>query len=368
MTQKILKAPADVAKAPADALLTESGLASTLLTSGTGTEKPAATSNVTVHYTGWKSSDGSMFDSSVARGEPTSFPLNQVIAGWTEGLQLMVAGEKRRFWIPQELAYGEDVPGSGRPGGQLVFDVELISIEKGPEPIQVPSDAQKTKSEIAYVITQAGNGEPPVAEQTVEFHFTFLDPDGKSLQSSRQSGPQTAPMDKLPPFFSEVFSLLQVGGKADAYIPGSLLGAPYEIVKCELELLAVKATIPAPPVPEDVAAVPSDAQKTDSGLAFKVLSTQESHEKPVASSSVTVHYSGWETNGDLFDSSVVRGETTSFPLQQVIKGWTEGLQLMSKGDSFRFWIPQDLAYGPKQEGSDRPGGLLVFNIELIDFT
>jgi FKBP-type peptidyl-prolyl cis-trans isomerase len=70
-----------------------------------------------------------MFDSSVARGETTSFPLNGVIKGWTEGLQLMVEGEKRRFWIPANLAYGEN-PGGGRPGGLLVFDVELIKIVK----------------------------------------------------------------------------------------------------------------------------------------------------------------------------------------------------------------------------------------------
>lgn len=365
---KTIKAPADVAKAPEDATVTESGLASNLITPGTGTEKPTATSTVTVHYTGWKSSDGSMFDSSVTRGQPASFPLNQVIAGWTEGLQQMVVGEKRRFWIPQELAYGPEVPGSGRPGGQLVFDVELIAFEKGPEPIQVPGDAQKTESGIAYVISEAGSGGQPTDDQTVEFHFTFLDPNGQPVQSSKSSGPQSAPMNKLPPFFTEVFCLLQAGGKADAYIPGALLGANYELVKCELELLAVKASLPAPAVPEDVAAVPSEAEKTASGLAYKVLSSGGAAGKPAASSTVTVHYSGWETNGELFDSSVVRGETTSFPLQQVIPGWTEGLQLMSKGDHFRFWIPQELAYGPKQEGSGRPGGLLVFDVELVDFT
>lgn len=69
-----------------------------------------------------------MFDSSVARGETTSFGINQVIPGWTEGLQLMVEGEKRRFWIPADLAYGEN-PGGGRPGGMLCFDVELVKIK-----------------------------------------------------------------------------------------------------------------------------------------------------------------------------------------------------------------------------------------------
>jgi FKBP-type peptidyl-prolyl cis-trans isomerase len=367
MVQQHLQAPNDVAKAPADALVTESGLASKVITSGTGTEKPSATSTVTVHYTGWSSSDGSMFDSSRTRGEPTSFPLNQVIAGWTEGLQLMVEGETRRFWIPQDLAYGPEVPGSGRPGGQLVFDVELIRFEKGPEPIEIPAHAKKTESGIAYVISESGEGAVPTGDKNVEFHFTFFGPDGRSLQSSRQSGPQTAAMEKLPPFFNEVFVELQEGGKAEAYIRGDMLGAPYEVVKCELELLKVKEPIPAPMVPEDVAAVPADAKKTESGLAYKVLASGQDGDKPSAASTVTVHYSGWETNGELFDSSVVRGETTSFPLGQVIPGWTEGLQLMSKDDRFRFWIPEGLAYGPKQEGSGRPGGLLVFDVELIDF-
>jgi peptidylprolyl isomerase len=80
---------------------------------------------VTVHYTGW-TTDGVTFDSSVSRGEPTTFGLDGVIAGWTEGVQMMVEGEKRRFWIPGRLAY-EGAP--GRPQGTLVFDIELIRIE-----------------------------------------------------------------------------------------------------------------------------------------------------------------------------------------------------------------------------------------------
>ncbi len=95
-----------------------------MLQPGTGTEHPTATSRVRVHYSGWKT-DGSMFDSSLVRGEPAEFGLNQVIAGWTEGVQLMVVGEKTRFWIPQDLAY-KGQPGA--PEGMLVFDVELLDI------------------------------------------------------------------------------------------------------------------------------------------------------------------------------------------------------------------------------------------------
>src|SRR5690606_23824806 len=97
--------PSDVAAAPRNADKTESGLASRVLTRGTGSEHPSAESVVSVHYTGW-TTDGEMFDSSVVRGEPATFPLNRVIPGWTEGVQLMVVGEKRRLWIPEALAYG----------------------------------------------------------------------------------------------------------------------------------------------------------------------------------------------------------------------------------------------------------------------
>jgi len=118
-------APPDVAAAPADATRTSTNLASKVIQPGTGTRHPRPNSRVTVHYTGW-TTDGRTFDSSVTRGEPTTFGLDEVIPGWTEGVQMMVEGEKRRFWIPGRLAY-DGVP--GRPQGTLVFDIELIKIE-----------------------------------------------------------------------------------------------------------------------------------------------------------------------------------------------------------------------------------------------
>ena len=117
-------APPDVAGPPADAERTAGGLASKVLKPGTGTRRPLQSDTVTVHYTGW-TTDGKMFDSSLQRGEPATFPLKQVIPGWTLGVGLMVEGEKRRLWIPQELAY-QGQPGG--PAGMLVFDVELLRI------------------------------------------------------------------------------------------------------------------------------------------------------------------------------------------------------------------------------------------------
>lgn len=241
-----IPAPPDVAAPPADAQRTPSGLASKVIQPGSGTAHPGPRDRVTVHYTGW-TSDGNMFDSSVARGEPATFGLDRVIPGWTEGLQLMVQGERRRFWIPPNLAY------EGRPGpqGTLVFEVELISFVEAP---------------------------------------------------------------------------------------------------------------PLPVVPEDVASVPASAQRTASGLASRVLRPGTGTRHPTAEDRVEVHYSGWTTDGNMFDSSVARGRPAQFPLGGVIAGWTEGVQLMVEGEKRRFWIPESLAYQGR-EGA--PAGMLVFDVELI---
>jgi FKBP-type peptidyl-prolyl cis-trans isomerase len=243
-----IPAPPDVKEAPADAEKTPSGLASKVITKGTGTEHPKATDAVEVHYTGWKT-NGEMFDSSVVRHEPAKFPLNGVIKGWTEGLQLMVQGEKRRFWIPANLAYGDN-PGGGRPGGTLVFDVELLGIRKTPPP---------------------------------------------------------------------------------------------------------------PETPPDVAAVPKNAKKTKSGLAYRVLKKGKGSKHPTTQSTVEIHYTGWTPDGKIVDSSVMRGEPATVPLGgHLPAGWVEGVQLMVEGEKTRFWMPSNLVEIP-----GKPPGMLVFDIELL---
>jgi peptidylprolyl isomerase len=248
-----IPAPDDVAAPPPDAKKTPSGLASKVLSPGKGKTRPKPDDIAKVHYTGWTKA-GKMFDSSVVKGEPLTFPLSRVIKGWTEGLQLMVEGEKRRLWIPAALAYG-DKPQMGEPAGDLVFDVELLSFKAPPKP---------------------------------------------------------------------------------------------------------------PPTPSDVRAPPADAKKTASGLAYRVLKKGPGGPHPTPSNTVTVHYTGWTTDGKMFDSSIPTTEPASFELGRVIKGWTEGVQLMSAGDRVRFWIPSELAYGDKPKRSGAPAGMLVFDIELLD--
>ena len=237
-------APADVAAPPADAVTTPSGLITKVLAPGTGSDHPIAIDRVVVNYTGW-TADGKVFDSTVVRNRPSSFVLNRVLPGWTEGVQLMVAGEKRRFWVPEKLAFNG---AAGKPAGTLCFDIELVEI------------------------------------------------------------------------------------------------------------------VPGPRTPPDVAAAPADAVTSKSGLASKVIKTGTGADHPKKSSTVTVNYSGWTTDGKMFDSSVVSGKPATFPLDAVIPGWTEGVQLMVTGETRRFWIPEKLAY----KGQDgRPKGMLVFDVELL---
>ncbi|MGO1791893.1 MAG: FKBP-type peptidyl-prolyl cis-trans isomerase [Oceanisphaera sp.] len=105
--------------------------------------------------------------------------------------------------------------------------------------------------------------------------------------------------------------------------------------------------------------------ETASGLQYQVLQKGEGSTHPSAKSTVEVHYHGTLLDGTVFDSSVERNESISFPLNRVIKGWTEGVQLMVEGDKFKFFVPSRLAYGNNGAGPIAPGTLLIFEVELL---
>jgi len=110
-----------------------------------------------------------------------------------------------------------------------------------------------------------------------------------------------------------------------------------------------------------------EVSTTESGLQYEVLVAADGP-KPTATTSVTVHYVGKLLNGEMFDSSVDRGQPATFPLNRVIPGWTEGLQLMSQGAKYRFYIPSELAYGSRGAGAAIPPySALIFDVELLSF-
>ena len=241
--------------------VTDSGLQYMVLEDGPADgATPVSTDQVVVHYVGTLK-DGVEFDSSRARGAAASFRLNQVIPGWTEGVQLMTEGDKFRFFVPPELAYRDR--GAGPvigPNEALIFDVELIKVQN--------------------------------PDRNLETANAFL------AENAKKDGVQT----------------------------------------------------------------------TESGLQYQVISEGPADGKsPTAEDTVEVHYQGTLINGTEFDSSYARGETIEFPLGGVIPGWTEGVQLMSEGDKYRFFIPPDLAYGVRGTpgGPIGPNEALIFEVELI---
>ncbi len=106
--------------------------------------------------------------------------------------------------------------------------------------------------------------------------------------------------------------------------------------------------------------------ETASGLQYQIVKKGDGSVHPSAKSTVKVHYHGTLLDGTVFDSSVERNEPISFPLNRVIKGWTEGLQLMVAGDTFKFFIPSDLAYGNAATGKIKPGSVLIFEVDLLE--
>jgi FKBP-type peptidyl-prolyl cis-trans isomerase len=365
-----IPAPADVAAAPADAMKTENGVHYKVLTPAAAPgDKPGVNDTVEVHYTGW-TTDGKMFDSSVKRGQPATFGLGKVIAGWTEGLQVMTTGEKTRFWIPEELAYKGR---KGAPAGMLVFDVELISIKKAPKPpadvAGPPAGAEKTELGVSYKVLKKGDGgEKPNAWDKVKVHYSGWTTDGKMFDSSMtRAQPAQFAVNGVIAGWTDVLQQMNTGDKWLIWIPEDLAykGAPRKpagMLVFEVELLEVTRMPEPPKAPEDVAAPPANAKKTEKGVSYKVLEAGKGGPKPTPADKVEVHYSGWTTDGKMFDSSVTRGRTATFPLTAVIAGWTDGLQVMSVGDKVRFWIPEALAYKGQ---AGKPAGMLVFDVELV---
>jgi thimet oligopeptidase len=194
-------------------------------------DSPQPTSMVKVHYTGWLE-DGTKFDSSVDRGTPSTFTLNQVIRGWTEGLCLMSVGEKRKFRIPANLAYGSRGRPSIPPDSTLIFDVELLDIidyAKVPPMEQLPGDSvtgeiATSDSGLQWYDIVEGSGETPVnASSTVEVHYTGWLTDGTKFDSSVDRG-QTIefPLNGVIAGWTEGVGSMKVGGKRKLIIPADL--------------------------------------------------------------------------------------------------------------------------------------------------
>jgi FKBP-type peptidyl-prolyl cis-trans isomerase len=359
--------PEDVAEPPEDAEWTASGLASKLLRPGSGEEPIGPYDIVMVKYTGW-TADGIIFDTTEADNRPREFSLKSVVPGFSEGLQLMVTGEKRRLWIPSELGYRDD---PSRPQGTLVFDIHLLSVKRAPaapsDVAAVPEDAVRLESGMAYKILLPADGPKPGPQDHVLAHFSAWFPDGALYDSSVMLGkPIDFTMDLTVPAFAEAFQLMAVGEKRRLWVPEEMskLNAHSDIQSDMVFDVELISFVEKPLTPLDVALTPRDAEFRESGLATKLLRAGSGTRHPAYGERVVVHYAGWTRDGNMFDASYNYGKPGTFTLDDRMPiGWNEALKLMVVGEKRRIWIPEDLAYGGRE---GRPEGMLVFEVELLD--
>ena len=229
-----------------------------------------------------------------------------------------------------------------------------------------PADAIKSPSGLASKVIAPGTGRThPAPNDLVIVQYTEWKADGSMVDSTQLRGkaPQFR-VNRAIPGMAEGLGLMVQGEKRRLWVPESLAfkgqREPKGMLVFDIELVSILNL----DAPADVKAPPADAKRTASGLAYKVLTAGSGARHPGPGSTVTVHYTGWTTDGKMFDSSVAKGMPISFELGNVIKGWTEGVQLMVEGEKMRFWIPDTLAY---KDQPQRPQGMLVFDIELISF-
>jgi peptidylprolyl isomerase len=361
-----IPAPDDVAAAPDDAIRTKSGLAWRLLSEPAGqVDRPGLNDVVKTLYTGW-TVDGEMFDTTFAR--PREFRVTAVIPGFEEAVQLLSIGEKGRFWIPAELAY-EGV--RGKPQGMLVFDLEIVGIERGPQPplasAAPPEDAIRTESGLAWVVLEQGEpgGQSPGAEDTILVEYSSWTPEGRLLDTTiHKTKPEVFSLNLTIPGFRQSFATMIPGERRQIWIPSALTELDGRIIHEDTVVFDMKLVSyeSAPVTPASVGAIPPDAERSVTGLAWKVLKPGTGKEGPVQGDTVEVVYAGWTTEGEMFDASYRYGRPGRFVLDDKMPlGWNEAIFGMVTGEKRLVWIPEDLAFAGHK---NRPQGMLVFEIEL----
>lgn len=388
---------------------TASGLQYQVIKEGSGA-KPTTQNTVVTHYTGTLM-DGKVFDSSIERGTPAKFPLNAVIKGWQEGIPLMSVGSRYRLFVPANLGYGENSPTSIPPNSVLIFDVELLEISK-----EDPNSEGKSKLSYSYgfmvgkslerVPFEQSEKDPNQFVQGFAKGFEATSEDIAAIESFLKARMESGKPSKDPEAAKKIafgigfssssgiatqiealatdFDFNALGAGYSTALEGgeskftddemkSALRAYFEPKqsKAKAAMDAKQKAAAAENIEAGKKFMEENAKKEgvvtmENGMQYIVLKKGEGTTNPTLQDKVTTHYHGTLINGAVFDSSVERGEPATFPLNGVIKGWQEGIPLMTEGSKYRFFIPSNLAYGDRAMGASIPAGsTLIFEVELI---
>ncbi len=247
-----------------------------------------------------------------------------------------------------------------------LFSLQILAAAKAPASSDIPAKAIESATGMQYVVLQAAKpGAAAIKPDFFEYRVTLWQKDATGKFTANESGILRAnfkTIAKSAPALARASLLSPVNETRRWWF--SLAGNSTQTQIIDLTVLGNVDPAPAPP---DVAAVPANANKTASGLAYRVIKKANAGGgSPTSRSVINIDYSGWTTDGKLFDSSLMRGEKATFPLSGLISGWKEGLTLMSPGDTYRFWIPGYLAYDSIPDANG-PKGMLVFDVTLYSF-
>lgn len=369
--------PFPIQTPPADAIKTASGLVYKKLVANESGEQPKRNDAVLVNYTGWKPATGETFFTN--RGRPQPFRINLVHAapGFVEALQLLRKGETAVLWMPAEIGY-KTSPSKGNAEA-LVYQIEVVDIVAAPP---VPEDVGKPSAKatalpsgMKRLVIKPGNGkDKPRQFDNVTYHYTVWNSDGKMLDTSTsRDRPTTVAPYKESPALGEILTSMVAGERTRFWVDaerttGNGRGIPgaHGVLCYEVEVQAVtKAQHEPPNTPPDVAKPPAGVKQSPKGVSYRVLKagTPKEVRHPEPTDTVKVQYTGWTTDGRMFDSSQLRGDPATFNLKGVVAGWTDAIPLMTIGDRWRLWIPEELAYKGQ---AGKPKGMLVFDVELVD--
>ena len=226
-----------------------------------------------------------------------------------------------------------------------------------------PASAERLPDGLITMKLSDGTGTGhPAADDVLKLRYTMWKPDGKVVDHIGGDQAAVIQVSRMLPGWREAVLLMTEGETRRSWIPASL--GDGKIPKDDTFVIDTELVgfVPVPKTPADVAAPPPDAERSKSGLAWKVLTPGTGERHPSRRSTVVVNYTGWTTDGRLFDSTIIRDHTAEFPLGNVIAGWTEGIPMMTPGETRRFWIPAKLAYA---NDASKPPGMLVFDVELV---
>lgn len=382
------------------------GIKKDILKEGTG-EKPAKTEKVLVHYTG-KLTDGTVFDSSVTRGDKFSFIIGiaQVIKCWDKGMMSMKVGEKAILHCPADQAYGASGAAGGKipPNADLIFEVELFqSGKKKPKTkdieVEAKEETKKTEEKKSLVevkdgitkeLLTEGTGDNPEKGEEVTVHYTGTLTDGTVFDSSVKRGDKfkfKIGVGQVIQCWDKGVMSMKIGEKAILHCPaGQAYGAtgaggvipPNADLLFEVELFQSGTKKPKKEDLKKEEEKPEQAEEKKNEKDSKMVDISDGITKeilvvgtgasPKKSDKVVVHYTGKLTDGKVFDSSVDRGDKFSFTIGvgQVIKCWDKGVMSMKVGEKSILHCPADQSYGASGAGRIIPPNAdLIFEVELF---